>query len=648
MAQLEVNNLCFTYPEGKKASLKDLSLTIHEGDFILLCGTTGSGKSTLLRHLKKETQPEGERTGTILYQGQPFTTLNSQRTVTDIGMVFQDPDNQLVMDTVSQELAFALENLNYSSADMFKRMGEMVQFFGIEDWLHSSIHELSGGQKQILNLAAVLLLQPKILLLDEPTSQLDPVAAKDFLQLIKRINDEFYTTIVLSEHRLTEAFPLANRVVLLEAGEVVLEDNPRAFIRQLWEKEHRQWQSYLPKLSRWYLQQQNPDTPILEQNIPLTVKEGRRWITQSDAYEARNDCNDCSDRNNREQQWQQAQPLTNQDLGDKCDEHAIGELKKREEHVLKCEEVFFQYSRTGRRILNGLNARIPSNEICAILGGNGTGKSTLLKTMLGLLRPQKGKIIFQDKPVLSITENHRYQKIGYLDQNPKLYFAYETVREVLYARAVQVQGTKQEKETEIEMGKVMGKEAEIEAGLQVKNRGAEAKAPFRFFSRWRANNGLWSSKDQAIDPTKIEETFIKEQIARVMEELQLSASCLEQHPYDLSGGEQQKLALALVLMAEPSLLLLDEPTKGLDPKIKATFGQLLRDFKQRQLSIVFVSHDVEFVEEYATQSSLLFDGRLTEGCPPQEFFSGNYFYTTPLYRLWRGNESSINMQDMKR
>lgn len=518
-------------------------------------------------------------------------------TVEEIGMVFQDPENQIVMDTVSQELAFALENIGCSPSDMSRRIGEMVQFFGIEAWFHSSIQELSGGQKQILNLASVLLLKPKLLLLDEPTSQLDPVAAKEFLQLVKRINEEFSTTIVISEHRLPELFPYANQVMLMAEGGIIYQGGPRQFIHEIWkEQDHLQQHSYshyIPRLSNVYLKT-TPQSKTLPERIPLTVKEGRRWISEEghelDFEELKRFPSHSTDLSGRRGSEQESTT------------------------IFSCEDVFFQYTRDGRRILNGLHAQIAENEIVAILGGNGTGKSTLLKLLLGLLKPQKGRVLLRDEPILKIKEKVRFQQVGFLDQNPKLYFVHDTVEQVLAARALQLSMAGMDRDEEKGRGRLRDEKK------------SKSLAAF-----WTMREGSVERNEGAVCGDH--NVSQRDRVDRLIERLQIPRSCMERHPYDLSGGEQQKLALALVLMAKPSVLLLDEPTKGLDPYAKVLLGELLTELKQQQMSIVVVSHDLEFVEEHATQCSLLFDGTLTEVSSPHTFFSGNYFYTTPIHRV---------------
>lgn len=528
---------------------------------MLISGPSGSGKTTLLKQLKLEIRPAGKREGEIFFYQKPLEQISVKEAAETIGFVFQDPDNQLVLNSVEQELAFALENMGYTEQEMRQRIGEMAHFFGIHHWLDEPIDQLSGGQKQLVNLASVLLLRPKLLLLDEPTAQLDPVAAKEFLQLLGRINEEFSTTMIINEHRIDELFPMASRVIFMEEGRVAYQGSPRSVLRQVWEKGDEGWYAYLPSLSRLYLSCQKKDEKghkagakgskarvhipftVREEKIPLTVKEARRWLS-TQWVRLKQECSESMDWFNPE--------------------------VKPDEVILACQGVSFQYQKKARKILAQLDCQIKRGEIYSILGGNGSGKTTLLKVMLGLIKPQQGKVLYKEKSLSKWKERERIRQLGYVDQEPRLYFIYDTLGECLHRRAEELELSNPE-----------------------------------------------------------------EEIERLLTALGMDRDCLTRHPYDLSGGEQQKAALAMVLLAKPELLLLDEPTKGLDPKAKEELGRLLKDWTKEGLTVVMVSHDLEFVAEYADRCALLFDGRLSRAVSPKEFFRDNYFYTTVIQRVFR-------------
>lgn len=550
MALIEIKNFSFTYAGEDMKLLKDISLKVEEGEIILLCGPTGCGKTTLLRQLKKEIAPTGIKSGSIYFDQKEMESIPSRITAKEIGIVFQDPENQIVTSTVWHELAFSLENFNYSTFEIRKKVAEMASFFGIEDWLNFSVHELSGGQKQLVNLASIILLQPRLLLLDEPTAQLDPIAAREFLQMIHRINQELNTTIVIIEHRLEEVFPIVDRVVILEDGKIRQDDITQHVIKKI-DKMDTYFQ-YLPEITKLYLLS-NENNPMQE-HIPITVREGRSWLTKQ--------------KDNRFlKEGPSSQFIENKELT--------------RTSILECRDVFFQYDRSGKMVLEGVQYRMAKGLFSAIIGGNGAGKSTLLKILAGIENPRRGKVLFEGKPLNKMKENERYKKIGYLSQNPLALFTQDTVREELTAA------------TELS-----------------------------------------------------DEKKSTEALAETMDFFELG-KVLYKHPYDLSGGERQKLALACVLLKKPEILLIDEPTKGLDPIFKLEVGKLLKELQRKGISILMVTHDIEFATRHADQCSLLFAGSIAAEGTAKQMFSDNYFYTTAINRLVRGYlPQALNYEDV--
>ena len=233
MAHFQIENLTFSYAAAKnKRSLDDVSLTIEKGEYIVLCGKSGSGKTTLLKHLKSVLTPSGKRSGTILFNGVPMEQVSQRDQSSKIGYVMQNPDDQIVTDKVWHELAFGLESLGADQKAMRARVAEMACYFGIQDWFHRDVANLSGGQKQLLNLASIMAMQPEVLILDEPTSQLDPIAASDFLNTVRKINMELGTTVIITEHRLEDIFPYADRAIVMDGGKVKLEEQEYTIVRQ--------------------------------------------------------------------------------------------------------------------------------------------------------------------------------------------------------------------------------------------------------------------------------------------------------------------------------------------------------------------------------------------------------------------------------
>ncbi len=270
METFTIRQLDFSYPNMKKKALKKIDLSINEGEFVVICGKSGCGKSTLMRHLKTVLTPFGKREGEIYFKGVNLDDVDDRTQASQIGYVLQSPENQIVTDKVWHELAFGLESLGYDNKTIRLRVAEMASFFGIQTWFMKNVTELSGGQKQLLNLASIMTMQPDVLILDEPTSQLDPIAGSEFLKTIKKINDELGTTIIISEHDLEEVFPMADRVIVMDQGKIIIDDEPR---------------NVGSKVKRL-----NPDmfeampTPVKIASLlgtdktPITVKEGRKFI----------------------------------------------------------------------------------------------------------------------------------------------------------------------------------------------------------------------------------------------------------------------------------------------------------------------------------------------------------------------------------
>ena len=524
MDAFEIRNLTFSYPEQARPVLEDLSLTVKRGEFLVLCGPSGCGKSTLLRQMKTVLAPHGTRSGGIFFEGRPLDELDQRTQSQRIGFVQQSPENQIVTDKVWHELAFGLESLGYDTPTIRRRVAEMASFFGIQTWFYKNVTELSGGQKQLLNLASVMAMQPSVLILDEPTSQLDPIAAADFLATLGKINRELGTTVILTEHRLEDAFPLATRVAVLDRGRLLCAGDPREVGAALKEAGHAMFLAMPTAMRVWAAVES--DAPC-----PVTVREGRDW------------------------------------LGGFAAAHPLAPLPAEERHTypdgvaVEAKDLWFKYEREQPDVVKGLTLSVGKGEFLALLGGNGTGKTTSLKLLAGLLKAYRGEV-------------RLHGSVGVLPQNPQALFVKKTVREDLYEL---LRGAK------LSDGQKDGKVAYVVAVCRLE--------------------GL-----------------------------------LDRHPYDLSGGEQQRAALAKVLLLDPDILLMDEPTKGLDAEFKQTFAEVLQVLLDRGVSILMVSHDIEFCARYAHRCALFFDGGVVTEAPPRAFFSGNNFYTTSANRMAREEE----------
>jgi len=536
-----IQNVSFTFPEQARCALADVDLTIRSGEFVTICGKSGSGKSTLLRHLKPILTPYGERKGNIFYHGRAIEEVDQRTQASDIGYVLQSPDNQIVTDKVWHELAFGMESLGIDQANIRLRVAEMASFFGIHNWFHKSVSELSGGQKQLLNLASIMAMHPSVLILDEPTSQLDPIAAADFLDTIKKINRDLGTTIIITEHRLEEVLPLSDRLIVMDQGRIVADDSPRQVGQWLGDSQHIMF-SAMPSPMQIYAGVSSNLPPLSFPN-PITVREGRQWLH---TY------------------LQDKNPLSLV-----SEQEAVVNQKR---VVIQFKDVWFRYEKNGSDILKDLSFEVEEGQFYCIVGGNGTGKTTTLLLIAGIQQAYRGKVILGGQHVAKRSSKSFVEgSIGVLSQNPQTLFVKKTVEQDLHEMLSYMNMSPEEKDAKVQ---AMVEFAELEPLLSM-------------------------------------------------------------HPYDLSGGEQQRAALAKVLLLEPKILLLDEPTKGLDGFFKEKLAQLLKKLQMNGVTIVMVSHDIEFCAKYGEKCALFFDGTIITKSATRSFFAGNSFYTTAANRMVR-------------
>ena len=616
MKIIEVKNFSFRYANGDRDSLENVTLDVEEGTFNVLCGKSGCGKSTLLRQLKSDLAPYGSKSGRICYYGQNLTEIDHRQQSQEIGYVLQNPENQIVTDKVWHELAFGLESLGYDTPSIRLRVAEMASYFGIHQWFYKNVSELSGGQKQLLNLAAIMAMHPKLLILDEPTSQLDPIAASDFLETVRKINRDIGTTVILTEHRLQDVIPWADKVYVMDKGSLLTQGTSRE-IGEFLKKEHHGMFLSMPVPMQIYAEVES-DLPC-----PLTVREGRNWITQV-MQKARHDkleqvCHDreqllnesyhdemnvekhdrAFEKNNEFESTKTDDFTQNSSTDINIDTNEVNSKSNSKLHktlntlrskiphmskefetpAIQVKDVWFRYEKDGRDVVQDLNLEVKQGEFYALVGGNGTGKSTTLSLISRVRAPYRGKILLNGVDIRRYTDTQLYRGyLGVLPQNPQSMFIRKTVREDLYSI---IGGAKEKKSPEYTASM---KKAEAIEGI--------------------------------VSLTRLE-------------------GLLDRHPYDLSGGEQQRLALAKVLLLQPRLLLMDEPTKGLDAEYKQELGEILKKLQEHGITIFMISHDVEFVAEYADRVGLFFQGNVVTSKPAAEFFAGNSFYTTAANRMAR-------------
>ena len=548
MEILNVKNLKFKYPKTEKNVVDDVSFQVNEGEFVVLCGPTGSGKSTLLKLLKPEISPLGEREGHVVFQNEEIDRDIEDKKIkaSRIGYVCQNPKEQAVTDKVWHELAFGLENMGLPQSVMGARIAEMASYFGIEDWYEKRTDELSGGQLQILNLASVMVMNPDILILDEPTAQLDPIAASGFLTTLRKLNNDFALTVIIAEHRLEELIPVCDRIWVMEDGKLISDGAPKDILEKT-DKDSEIFDA-LPSGYRIYRRLKDifgSNNVIKTENVPVTVREGREYLSE---------------------------------LAGKIKFNGVkGKVKEKNDKenvpALEFKEVSFRYQRELPDALKELNITVNTGEIFCILGGNGSGKTTALNAAAGLIRPYEGSIRVFGRKLKEYKNQSLYNKcLSMLPQDVQTLFLHNTVREELAGRKV-----------------------------------------------------LDRLSDFPFDISML----------------------LDRHPYDLSGGEQQLVALALVLAADPKLLLLDEPTKGLDAYRKKNLAEILSKLKNSGITVVTVTHDVEFAAMCADRCALFFKGSVAAMGDVHSFFNCNNFYTTYVCRMSRGIcDGPVNVEEL--
>lgn len=570
---IEVKNFSFQYPKESHAALYQVSMEVEEGSFVVLCGKSGCGKSTLLRQFKSVLASHGEKKGEILYGGQNLEDVDLRTQSAEIGYVLQNPDNQIVTDKVWHELAFGLESLGYDTPTIRLRVAEMASYFGIHSWFLKNVSELSGGQKQLLNLASVMAMHPKLLILDEPTSQLDPIAASDFLETVRKINRDIGTTVILTEHRLEDVIPWADKVYVMDKGRMIADGTPNEIGEQLRTMGHDMFLS-MPAPMQIYA---GTNSSL---RCPLTVSQGRRWL--SEELETK------GIKIKKERNQEETEKKKNSIFG------KLSGLKKEPEKEIpeiRIKDVWFRYERDLPDVVKGLSLDIKKGEIFAVVGGNGTGKSTAMSLIARIRFPYRGKIYLEGKEIGKYSDDDLYHGfLGVMPQNPQSLFVKKTVREDLY----EVIDGKRERKSEaypIEM-----KKKDAVEGI--------------------------------VSLTRLE-------------------GLLDRHPYDLSGGEQQRLALAKVLLLRPKILLMDEPTKGIDNHYKKELGEILRKLSEHGVTILMISHDVEFCAQYADRTGLFFQGNVVTSEESKKFFAGNNFYTTAANRMARNYfPNAVTVEDV--
>ena len=596
---IQIRDLTFAYAAGDEPVLSDINIDIGSGEFVIIMGSSGSGKTTLLKMLKRNMIPAGRYSGRVYIYGKEADKLTDRENAAGIGYVSQDPDNQIVTDKGWHELAFGLENLGMDNVTIRKKVAEMSEYFGITGWYDREVSKLSGGQKQILNLASVMVMQPGILLLDEPTANLDPLAAIRFLDVVKRINQELGVTVVMVEHNLEHIYADADRIIAIDKGRVAANSSPKkaaadiitagSFLIEGLPVASRLYSGYNKKngnsvvsYNNVNIDSNNKNNHILSDEIPLTVKEGRRWYVNykkvygKDITKDKDKINNFAGKSIINDKVIKKDVLEEDNITGNKNKKRIGFIKKNnlenkssrkntdniENTVCQLKNVSYSYNKKLPYIIDGVDVSFKEGRITAILGGNGAGKSTMLKLIAGIIKPVCGKIISNKRIIM-------------LPQDPKAVFTEVSVEEEL---------------AEVLMDK---------------------------------GNGIYNNMPME-DKREI--------VEQIIEEFGLN-DIRKNNPYDISGGQQEKLAIAKVLLLKPEVLLLDEPTNGLDPYFKKTLGKLLKKINADGVTIIIVSHDLEFVDSFCDDVIMLFDRKVAAQDSTHKFLRDNMFYTTNYYRI---------------
>ena len=606
MALIEFNNFSFAYmnsdgTESEVKSLDSINLEIDYGDFVLLCGPSGCGKTTLLTNLKKELMPAGRRSGEIKFNGTRIIDMDEISSACDIGYLFQNPDSQIVTDTVIQEIAFPLENIGLPTEEIRNRISEIVAFFGINDILHKNVNELSGGQKQLVNLCSLLVLRPHVLLLDEPMSQLDPIASYEFLSIVRRLNEEFSITVIMSEHKADSIFPFIDKAVFLKDGKIEFVDNAHNICSEVIDDEI--FENYLPAVTKIYNSLSVKYPSLIKLNTPLSIREGRRCLNtiHDDLIKISNDDVD-SINLNHDNLHITNKKYHSQEKSGILDKISLGGNKNA---LINMNGIYFAYEK-GNLILKNVDFELEKGDFVSLIGGNGVGKSTFLQLLVGILKPIKGKVKYK-----------KGIKLAYVHQNPMIHFSKDNVKEeflesILESKLLQNNSVGFNKETYDDLLKMSNEEfieSDVLNGLEFDSIEFKFKELIEFFD---------------------------------------ICDLIDKHPYDCSGGEQQKIVIVKALLQNADVLVLDEPTKGLDPISSKNLANILNSLRDNGITILMTSHDLDFVANNCKRCLMLFDKDIQIDDDPKVIFAENNFYTTFVNRMVKDYVPEIvTLDDLK-
>lgn len=523
MEVIKIDNITYWYPECSNPAIHDVSLSVKQGELVLLAGSSGCGKSTLLRLINKLVPDYygGKIKGNVYLWGKDIKICTRKEIAERVGMVYQHPEKQIVLQDVERELAFGLENLNTDINKMKRNVSEVISFLNLNSIRGRSTINLSGGEKQKLAIGSVIAMDPEIILFDEPISQLDPIAAEEVLNCIFRLNKEMGKTIIIAEQRLDKCFEMADRVIFMEDGEIIAEGSGRCIPNSITQRCFLPVIPYMFRNAEWT-------------RIPLNVKEARDEIIDR---EYKNVSISCS-------------------------------IKAYTTPVLQASNISFDYEKKNS-LLKNVSITLNKGEFMTVMGENGAGKSTLFKIISGLIDNYKGQVKINGKNIKDMDTKERVKSIGYLSQNPNDYLGRDTVFD--------------------------------EVAYTLRNIGE-------------------------FDPERVEKMLYRMDLEKLK----------NKKPRDLSGGEKQRTALACTIIAEPKVLILDEPTRGMDWNSKENLGRYLRELCDSGTSVVLITHDVDFAADYTDSISLMFNGSIIASGECRDIIKDAIYYSPQAAKVFRG------------
>ncbi|WP_410506238.1 ABC transporter ATP-binding protein [Haloimpatiens sp. FM7315] len=551
MEVINIKGVSFSYPESKKKAINNINLKINEGEFVLIVGPSGCGKSTLIRLINRLV-PDfygGLIEGEVYLKGNNVEKMSRIQIVKNVGMVYQHPEKQIILQDVEREIAFGLENLNVDINTMKRNVAEVISLLGLTGIKNKKTDEISGGEKQRVAIASVVSMDPDIIILDEPISQLDPIAAEEILNSIKRLNNEFGKTVILVEQRLDKCFLLADRIIYMEKGSIIAESTGKNIPRNIDKRYHLPSLTYIFKKAG-------------AKTLPLSVKEGRRLLDNVDVDKFKS---------LKKESSEDEDSYENEELKDESLKEKIYEK------IVEVKKLNFSYEK-GKETLKDINFSLNKKDVMCVMGENGAGKSTLFKILAGIIRNYKGNILINNQNIKSLKLEDLIEKIGYLSQNPNDYFGRDTV--------------------------------------------------FNEVSYTLKNIGKYSEK----------------KVMSTLNELDL-LELKDRNPRDLSGGEKQRVAIACTLVVSPEVLILDEPTRGMDAIAKENLGKLIKELSSIGKTIILITHDIDFASDYCNRAMILFNGEIVARGKSQDIIYDSIYYSSQIAKLFKNKAKVIKSQD---